>query len=89
MDTFAFFCRKSFATSRLLSENVIITGGLTSRNTYAGYVHYTKSLDKMMQRRDEVNITLGVIERLEFDASDDDDELMAMDIPPSKKSKNN
>ena len=43
----------------------------------------------MMQRRDEVNITLGVIERLEFDASDDDDELMAMDIPPSKKSKNN
>ena len=33
------------------------------KSEYAGYVHYTKSLDKMMQRRGEVNITLGVIER--------------------------
>ena len=59
------------------------------KSEYAGYVHYPKSMDKMMQRRDEVNITLGVVKRLEFDPSDGDDKLMAMEIPPSKKSKNN
>ena len=59
------------------------------KSEYAGYAHYTKSLDNMMQRRNEVNITLGVVERLEFDALDDDDKLMAMEIPSLKKSKNN
>ena len=48
------------------------------KSEYAGYVHFTKSLDKMMQRRDEVNITVGVIERLEFDALDDDDKSIPM-----------
>ena len=38
----------------------------------AMYCYYNKSLDEMMQRRDKVNITLSVLERLDFGVSDDD-----------------
>ena len=78
-------------TSLLLSAKPTTTIGLINSATRATAITYNKALDKMMQRRDKVNITLRVIERLNFDDSDNGDELMTMPPPhsPSKKSKNN
>ena len=57
---------------------------------YAGYTYYMNKLNKLKDTRDGLNVALHLLEHVEdhqFDNSEDDEELAAMNMPATKKLK--
>ena len=55
------------------------------KDSYGGYVYYTKKLNKLKHTRDGLNFALTLVENSVFDSGVDGGKLGAMEMPVPKK----